>query len=142
MTNEISEVIKAKGHPKITARHSTTLMITKEKEIGTEADCVIGVEAGKAVADLKKEIKLAINSGAPMEVTLEANNGRETIRGQGHEKLKLSDSNDLVIRKSDYTCERTLMIRADKAADDLSSDLVECLKDPETTLRMTIKILE
>ncbi|KXA99670.1 hypothetical protein AKJ35_00440 [candidate division MSBL1 archaeon SCGC-AAA833F18] len=142
MSETLSEVVKARGHPKITARHSTTFMITKDEEIGTEADCVVGVKADKAAVDLKKEVKLAINSGASVEVTLEANDIRETIKGQGHPDLQLSDSNDLVIRESDYTCGRTLMIKADKAADDLSRDLIERLKNPDTTLKMTIKVIQ
>lgn len=133
-------MIKARGHPKITARHSTTLMITEDEEIGTEADCVIGVKADKAVADLRDEVKAAIQSGAPIKVTLEADDIMENIRGQGHEDLQLSNSNDLVIRKSDYTCERTLMIKADKAAADLSREFVRCLRKSTVKIRILVRL--
>ena len=66
-------------------------------------------------------------------------NGYDEITGFGHEDLELSHPTDIVIRKSDYTCSRTLMINADKAARDLDLDLVEDLKNGKT-MEVTIKL--
>ncbi|WP_405298104.1 DUF371 domain-containing protein, partial [Methanobrevibacter sp.] len=43
------------------------------------------------------------------------------------------------IRKSDFTCSRTLMINADKAAKDLDGNLIEDLKN-EKVMEVTIKL--
>lgn len=132
------DVVRARGHPKVTATHPTTLMITKDEEIGPRADCVLAVGADKSVADLRDNIKRAIRSGNRIEVTIEVRGLEEVIRGQGHEGLTLSDKSDIVIRKSGYICGRTLMIRADKAAVDLRREFIERLKDAES--RVLIRI--
>lgn len=140
MPEEIEEVTLARGHSEVTATHPTTLMVTKDEEVGPEADCVVAVGADKGAADLGGDLRRAIGFGAAVEVTLEAGGMREVIRGRGHGELSLSDPKDLVIRKSDYTCGRTLMIKADKAAADLSQELVEHLKDPETRVRVVVRV--
>jgi hypothetical protein len=44
----------------------------------------------------------------------------------------------MVIRKSDYVCNRTLAVRADKAAKDFSRTLAKKLQDPsqEVVIRL------
>jgi hypothetical protein len=44
----------------------------------------------------------------------------------------------MVIRKSDYLSDRTLAIHADKAANDLSRELVEKLKNPRQKAKITL----
>jgi hypothetical protein len=41
---------------------------------------------------------------------------------------------DLVIRKSNYVCNRTLMVEADKSASNLGRDLVRALRDPQARI--------
>ncbi|HIP58595.1 MAG TPA: DUF371 domain-containing protein, partial [Archaeoglobus profundus] len=38
----MKEVITAWGHPNITAKHRTTLEITKDEELSIRGDCIIG----------------------------------------------------------------------------------------------------
>jgi hypothetical protein len=45
-----------------------------------------------------------------------------------------------VIRKSDYISNRTLAIRSDKAAQDLSRDLVQKLKNPKQKAKITLVV--
>ena len=92
-----------------------------------------------AVLPLFKE-KIA-NSNTKVKVILDTENGHDEITGYGHEDLTLTHPTDIVIRKSDYTCDRTLMINADKAAKDLDSNLIEDLKN-EKVLEFTIKTCE
>lgn len=134
------EIVRAKGHTNITSNHSTTFMITKDIDIGIRADCVIGVQSDKAVADIDNEVKHAIRSGASIKFILEVDDMKEVINGKGHPDLQLSDSNDMVIRKSEYKCGRTLMIKADKAATELSRDIINSLKDPEEKLKIIIEV--
>jgi hypothetical protein len=54
--------------------------------------------------------------------------------------LQFTHQTDLVVRKSDYVCGRTLAIRADKAASDFSRELVEKLKDPNQEVKVTLVV--
>ncbi|MBM4400405.1 MAG: DUF371 domain-containing protein, partial [Crenarchaeota archaeon] len=53
-------------------------------------------------------------------------------------QLTLSHPTDMVIRKSDYVCNRTLAVHADKAAQDLSRELVEKLRNPQQKVKITL----
>lgn len=134
------EVITAKGHPQITATHPTTLMITKDEEVGPKGDCIVGVAADKGAAGLTDELKSIIQSGAAMTVTIEVGGEVEEIHAFGHPSLSSTHPNDLVIRKSKFTCGRTLAVGADKAAANLSRALVAKLRDPSTKIKVTIEV--
>ena len=47
---------------------------------------------------------------------------------------------DIVVRRSSYVCGRTLAVKADKAARDLSRRLVEKLRDPNSMVKITITV--
>lgn len=133
-------VITAWGHSGITAKHRTTLMLTKDREVGPKGDCVIAVGADRATSDLDPELKRAIRSGCELVLTLKAKGVVEKIRARGHPSLTLNHPTDLVIRKSRFIDGRTLAFEADKAAADLSRKFVEILQDPKTELEMKIEV--
>ena len=134
--------IYSKGHRNVTSHHKSTFEITKDAEIGPTADCIIGVDMDKTMFDFPQELKDGIaDSNTKIIVELKTENGYDEITGFGHEDLTLTHPTDIVIRKSDYTCDRTLMINADKAARDLDSKLIEDLKN-EKLLEFTIKTCE
>lgn len=53
---------------------------------------------------------------------------RDVVTARGDGRLTLSHPSDIVVRRSDYVCDRTLAVGADKAAVDLSRDLVDELR--------------
>ena len=63
---------------------------------------------------------------------------KETVKAKGSPQLQFTHQTDLVVRKSSYVCGRTLAIDADKAAIDISRELVEKLKDPKQTIKVTL----
>jgi hypothetical protein len=129
-----------KGHPNITSKHKTTLEFTKDPDIGIKADCIIGVKSPVSMDNIPKEISHAIKEdNRPITLKLETENAADTIRGYGHHKLTLDHPTDMVSRKSDFKCSRTLMINADKAAIDLKTDLIKDLRDCKP-LKVTIII--
>ncbi|MEM2874489.1 MAG: DUF371 domain-containing protein [Candidatus Hadarchaeales archaeon] len=132
---------RARGHPNIKARHSTTLMITKDPEVSPKGDCVIGVSSEKSVADLPAELKDGIRAGRGVIIELRVGNRRETVRALGHPLLKLAHTSDMVIRKSCYVCERTLAVRANVSAADLPRDFVDLLRDPNAILLIKIEVI-
>jgi hypothetical protein len=126
------------GHPNVTSMHRTTFEITKDKEIGLTADCIIGVSSKVSMEDIPTEILNAIRkSSTKVTVMLETENSQDEIHGFGHPELTLNHPTDMVSRKSDFKCSRTLMIKADKAACDLDKQLIKDLKQSKD-LNVTI----
>jgi len=127
-----------KGHPNISSRHRTTLELTKDPEIGKTADCIIGVGSKVSMNDLPEEMVRAIKTDKkPVTIRLETENAFNEVKGYGHHDLTLDHPTDMVSRKSDFKCNRTIMINADKAAYDLKKELIEDLSDSKP-LRVTI----
>ena len=128
----ISDTIRARGHSNITARHKTTLQVTKDAHISKRADCVVAVLADKALSDLTSEVKAALKTdSAKVRFRMHTGDASEVITGFGSADLAQSDATDMVVRKSGFTSGRTLMIGADKAAADLDRRFVEKLKNSE-----------
>ena len=132
--------ILTKGHKNVSSKHKSTFEITKDAEIGPTADCIIGTDMDKTMLNFPPEFKDKIaDSNTRITVELKTENGYDEITGWGHEDLTLTHPTDIVIRKSDFTCSRTLMINADKAAKDLDGNLIEDLKN-EKVMEVTIKL--
>ena len=132
--------LQAKGHKNVTSHHKSTFEITKDPEIGPTADCIVGTGADKSMLDFPQELKDNIaNSKSRITVILDTENGHDEIVGFGHDYLTLTHPTDIVCRTSDYTCSRTLMIKADKAAKDLDQDLIDDLKN-DKIMEVTIKV--
>ena len=104
-------------------------------------DCIIAVNSDKAAADLRPEFKKAIrNENAELTITIEANGEKKVAHAFGSPHLDLTHPTDLVVRKSDFICNRTLAIRADKAAKDLSRKLVKKLQNPKQKVTITLTL--
>jgi hypothetical protein len=99
------------------------------------------VAADKALADLSAEFKENLSKPhAKLTVTIEADGLSEQVTAHGSSQLILSHPTEMVLRKSDYVSSRTLGIRADKAAIDLSRALVEKLKNPSQKVKITLTV--
>ena len=137
----VTTIILARGHEHIQATHKTTFEITKETALTKLGDCIIAVEATKGAADLPLEFKKAARKkNAQIIITIEAGELTEVVRSRGSPRLLFTHPKDLVIRKSSYVCGRTLAIRADKAAGELSSKFVEKIKDPNQRIKITLAV--
>ncbi len=131
--------IKARGHPNITAKHRTTFMLTKEGKVGPNGDCIIGVSSERAALDLDQELKEVIHSGKEILITISAGGISEEIHAFGSPDLTLTNPKDLVVRKSDFICGRTLAILADKSAADISRKLAKELRNKDTPVEVVIR---
>lgn len=124
--------IKTHGHINVTSKHKTTFEVTTDPEISIKADCIVGVASEKSMKDFSEDFKKAMRKeDAEIKVILKTKNAFDAITGHGHPDLPLDHPTDIVCRKSDYICGRTLMINADKAARDLNNDLINDLKNGE-----------
>ncbi len=156
------------GHENITARHKTTLEFTKEEELSLKGDCIIGVKADFSLAQLKSFIKSLKNNRKItiiIETINEDYNNRNYNEEKNNnlkkniveDKIKINIANkkiiekinaeinpnfnsnkEMVIRKTDFISERTLAIKADKAAFGLNKDLIDFLKGKGNNIKVKI----
>lgn len=125
----VTEKITASGHVNVSARHDTSLEVTREGYLTPRGDCIIAVSADKAFPELSEGFKKALRrDGAVLEITISCGGLTDKVIAYGSRDLQLSHPTDLVVRKSFFICERTLAIKADKAAIDLSRELAGKLK--------------
>ena len=114
-------------------------MFTKDKDLSETGDCIVAVVADKAVVDLSQQFKDALRKpNAKLTIIIEADGLQEQVIAFGSPKLILTHPNDMVIRKSNYICNRTLAIHADKSANELSRELVEKLKSAKQKAKITL----
>jgi hypothetical protein len=126
----MEHIIHAKGHKNVTSTHKSTFEVTKDENITKAADCIIGVQSDAKLVDFPSGLKEAIrDENTKIKVVLETENAEDEIIGYGHPDLTLEHPTDMVCRKSNYRCSRTLMINADKAAVDLKKELIDDLRE-------------
>jgi hypothetical protein len=136
---EWTELIIAYGHELIRSTHRTTFEITKEHHLTEKGDCIIAVRADKTCADLSRDFREAARKpNAEITITIEAGGEKETVKARGDQGLSFTHPTDIVVRKSSYICSRTLAVKADKAAADLSRRLVEEFRNPNQKVKITL----
>jgi len=129
------EEVTAHGHRNILATNRKTFEITKELLLTERGDCIVAVAADKSGPSLNKKFKRALQDGrAKLTVTFRVGNEEEVIQAWGSPNLTLSHPTDLVIRKSNFVCSRTLGIKADKTARDFSERMLKELKRSQKIL--------
>jgi hypothetical protein len=115
-------------------------MTTRDGHLSTRGDCIIAVSAEKGLRDLNPRIKEAIRcEGSTVRLLIETEEKTFTVEGKGDPRLTLSHPSDMVIRKSGYICDRTLVIMADKAACDIDNSMIELLRKEKCQISLTIE---
>jgi uncharacterized protein len=136
-----SDVIAFRGHPMVTALHPRTIEVTTEDHLTVNGDCIIGVGADKGVAGLLSPVRDALRAdGSRVKMTLEVGDESFSLSARGNSALPLQSDLDLVIRKSDFICGRTLAIGADAACKDIPRGIVEKLRSPTGTGLLRIEV--
>jgi hypothetical protein len=137
----ISEEVLFIGHSNVQSLHSRTIEITKDKELTLRGDCIIGVNANKSCKDLSDKIKENIKKNhSYVEIELIVEPFSFIIKGSGHNDLLLTNSKDIVLRKSKFICDRTLSINCDYGSSEIPRDIVNTLKYPSQKGIMLIKV--
>jgi hypothetical protein len=114
-------------------------MTTTEKHLTLRGDCIIGVDAEKGLRDLPLEMReMARNPNTVITMCVIVGNRSFILKGRGDPRLTYTDPKDIVARKSNYTCDRTLMVGADRAACDMDQTFVDLLKDGEQPIKVVI----
>ena len=135
------EELFAQGHPNILGTHRMTFEITKDHELSRRGDCVIAVAATKGPREMSTDFKRAcMQDSSRITMRLEASGIFEVIQGAGSPNLSFAHPKEMVGRKSSYASDRTIMIRANKAACDLDRLLMEALRSPQTKLTVRVSV--
>jgi len=135
----ILERIIAFGHANVSCIHNSTIEITKENYLTPQGTCVLGINSSKACSDLDLKLKEKIWDGAKIEVVIQVDEFCDNFYGFGSKVLPLSHKFDLVFRKSDFICDRTILINCSKSSSDLNRDLVDSLNSPNKEIKLTFK---
>ncbi len=139
------EIIRAEGHENIRATHPTTFEITREDYLTTKGDCIIGINADKAVASLKEDFKSALRREDSILLGIlyiPERNVYDTFVAQGSSGLELSDTRRIIVRKSSFINPPTLAIHSSKAARDIDRSLVRLLKTRRSHLVLILVVLQ
>ncbi|MDP9462577.1 MAG: DUF371 domain-containing protein [Thermoproteota archaeon] len=121
------------GHPNIQSLHAKTIEITKDEHLTLRGDCIIGVKANKACADLDESFKHRLKSNsAVVRIEIMVGDKSLLITGRGDERLSMLNAHEIVIRRTNFVCPRTMSVLCDKASSDVPRKLVKILQDQET----------
>ena len=119
------------GHENIRSLHQKTIEITKDEHLTPSGDCIIGVNANYACYDIPEQLKEKLrNPNSKIKFSVVVENQVFEINGIGHKDLELSHSEDIVIRKSDFVCPRTMAIKCDQASDSIPRQMIKLLQNP------------
>ena len=137
----VRENIIFRGHPNVRSLHPTTIEVTRDDDLTSRGDCIIGVSADKACSDLRDETKAALRSlGSKVVLKVAAGPDSFLFHAIGNPRLELLHPHDIVVRKSEFLSERTLAVKADMAAKDIPRSLVARLRDPQTVGILVIEV--
>jgi len=129
MSKIFRETIHAQGHRNVTARHKTTLEFTKDEHLTPRGDCIIAIKSDRGLQEFSEEFKSAMrDDNAELEITIDCGGLIERVKARGDSNLILTHPMDMVIRKGDFICDRTIGVKANKVAIDLDRNLIERLK--------------
>ncbi|WP_299292350.1 DUF371 domain-containing protein [Nitrosopumilus sp.] len=135
--------IEFSGHENIRSNHQKTIEITKESHLTPQGDCIVGVNATSSCADLPEELKQKLkNPNSKIIFSIGVDDEEFVVIGRGHPDLILTHQDDIVIRKSDFICPRTLAIKCDKASDLVPRKMISLLQNPLAKGIFTIKVEE
>lgn len=133
--------IQFSGHENIRSNHQRTIEITKESHLTPSGDCIIGVNASASCADLPPSLKKKLqNPNSKVTFSIKVGKHEFNVEGRGHENLILTHLEDIVIRKSDFVCPRTLAVKCDKSSDLIPREMILLLQNPKTQGTFTIII--
>lgn len=132
------EYLHAHGHEHVRATHASTVEITRDDWLTPAGDCIVGIEADRAPADFAPSfVRTARSSAARIVLDVVTPTARDRIVGRGDPALTFDSGRCLVARTSGHVDDRTVLVRADRAAADLDRQLVTALREGAP---MTVRI--
>ena len=135
----VLDIIYAYGHRNVSCSHSTTIEVTKDKNLSERGDCILAIMASKGCFDLNPNLKEEIWKERKIKVLIQVGDFQDSFFGFGNRNLELSNRSDIVFRKSDYICGRTILVNCSKASNQIKKEIINCLKEPQTQVKLIFK---
>ena len=136
----MEQEIRFWGHPNVRALHPRAIEITKARDLSLRGDCIVGVRAEGACADISETLKARIRQPSTIVIDLTVGSLSFSLKGSGHPQLALTNSEDIVLRTTGFVCPRTLSIGCDAASSHIPREMVRMLQDPATQGIMRVRI--
>ena len=136
----ILDTITAKGHPLIQCTHTTTIELTKDAYLTKNGTCILGIEASKACYDLNPLLKKKITDGEKITVIIKTGEIIDSFYGFGHKNLTLLNKKDIVFRKSNYLCDRTILIKCSKSSSELNRNTIKKIISSKEQFSIIFKV--
>ncbi len=131
--------LHARGHPSVLSTHPTTLEVTVDTRVTSRGNCIVAVGAECGLGQLPHRLKQALSSDiARGRLTIKVRGYSFTVLGRGSQGLTFASPTEMVVRKSGFVSDRTLMIHANKSAIDIPRKMVALLQDPDQTVIVEI----
>ena len=100
---------------------------------------MVAVGSSRGLADVPSQIKRILSSDFGRGVlTLRVGDQSFTVHGRGSHALTFAHPREIVVRRSGFVSDRTLMIHSDKAATDIPRAMVSLLRDPEEEVEVEV----
>src|SRR5574340_1611629 len=121
------------GHKNVRSLHPKSIEITTDSDLTVNGDCIVCIRASCGCLGIPDEIKTLLQKPqSEVTCTILVDDLSYKITGRGSEKLTLKNPHDIVIRKSNFTCPRTLSIGCDVASDSIPPQIIKALQNPKT----------
>ncbi len=136
---DLSFAFEARGHPSVLSSHPTTLEVTVDSHLTSRGNCIVAVGAECGLLHLPPGLKQGLSSGTTRgRLTIRVRHYSFSVVGRGSPGLTFTSPDEIVVRKSRFVSDRTLMIHANKAAIDIPRKMVKLLQDPAETVTVEI----
>jgi len=136
----VLDSITAKGHPLIQCTHTTTIELTKDTYLTKNGTCILGIDASKACYDLNQLLKKKIIEGEKITVIIKAGDIIDSFYGFGDKNLTFLNKKDIVFRKSDFICDRTILIKCSKSSSELDRNIIKNLTNSKELFSIIFKV--
>ncbi len=138
---KVLEKIYAFGHENILCTHNKTIEITKDNYLTVKGNCILGINASMACKDLNSKLKSQIRKGKKFKISIRSGEIFDFFLGYGDDKLTLLSDKDMVFRKSNFICDRTVLINCNKSSNELHRDLIKEIKNYGKRIVITIEVI-
>ena len=79
-------------------------------------------------------------NGEKIDVVVKVDDVVDCFYGYGNKNLTLLSKKDLVFRKSDYICDRTILIKCSKSSRDLDRNLIKKLTSSKNQISIILDV--
>jgi len=138
----ILEQIYAFGHKNVVCSHGSTIEITKDNYLTKKGTCILGINASKGCCELNYNLKRVLKEGQKIQVTIKLENIKDTFFGYGHPGLTLLDKDAIIFRKSNFICDRTVLINCSKSSIELNRELIDILRNHQKKFSIIFSVVE